>query len=59
MCVCLLVSYVVKQWPNSVGQAGSEAPVAIRFGLDVAQNDIHTKHALTLVMKFVQRELEF
>lgn len=42
-----------------LGAAGSEAPVAIGFGLDVAQNDIHTKHAFTLVMKFVQRELEF
>lgn len=38
-----------------LGAAGSEAPVAIGFGLGVAQNDIH---ALTLVMKFVQRELE-
>lgn len=60
MCVCLLISYVVKQWPTYVGQAKIKAYVVTRFGLDDVQNDIQTKHALTLVLEyeFAQQELE-
>lgn len=33
MCVCLLISYVVKQWPTYVGQVKISAHVVIKFGL--------------------------
>lgn len=49
MCVCLLISYVVKQWPTYVGQAKIKTRVVTKFGIDDAQNDIQTKYALTLV----------
>lgn len=52
MCVCLLFSYVVKQWPTYVGQAKTEAPVVTKFGLDDVQNDIQTKYVLTLVLEY-------
>lgn len=45
MCVCLLISYVVKQWPTYVGQAKTEAHMLTKFGLDDTQNDIQTKYA--------------
>lgn len=52
MCVCLLFSYVVKQWPTYVGQAKTEAPVVSKFGLDDVQSDIQTKYVLTLVLEY-------
>lgn len=42
MCVCLLISYVVKQWPTYVEQAETKAHMVTKFGLDDAQNDIQT-----------------
>lgn len=42
MCVCLLISYVVKQWPTYVEQAKSKARVVTQLGLDDVQNDIQT-----------------
>lgn len=40
MCVCLLISYVVKQWPTYVGQAKIKNHVVTKFSLDDAKNYI-------------------
>lgn len=60
MCVCLLISYVVKQWPTYVGQAKIKNHVVTKFSLDDAKNDIQINilWLWSLDMKFVQQELE-
>lgn len=59
--VCLLTSYVVKQWPASVGQVQVEAHVGTKFGPDGTQNDIQTEVPCLwpLDMNCMQHELEF